>query len=177
MAGKNKTAGKLPQKSSLAAECELARLRHKKADDDYQRVRKRFFDGKATQLELDNATNKRKESMRDYEESIRKLAKAKLSECRNDSSNGYNESMQKKQNMPKVSKSQRPNPFAGADDIYATKNKIAVTRTKHVKAKRGFTKTTQTKYYEQNYSNKKLLKAAQGDTVRVGRKGTGFKKI
>lgn len=71
----------------------------------------------------------------------------------------------------------RPNPFAGADDIYVTKSKIAVTKTKKASAKRGYTKTTQTKYYEQNDSNLKLLKAAQGDTVRVGRKGKGFKKL
>lgn len=77
----------------------------------------------------------------------------------------------------KQEKAKRPNPFAGADDIYVTKSKIAVTKTKKASAKRGYTKTTQTKYYEQNDSNLKLLKAAQGDTVRVGRKGKGFKKL
>lgn len=71
----------------------------------------------------------------------------------------------------------RPNPFVDADDIYVTKNKIAVTRTKNSKAVRGFTKTTQTKYYEQNDSNLKLLKKAHGDAVRVGRKGTQIKRI
>lgn len=71
----------------------------------------------------------------------------------------------------------RPNPFAGAEDIYVTKNKIAVTKTKKTSAKRGYAKTTQTKYYEQNDSNLKLLKSAQGDTVRVGRKSTKYKKI
>ena len=71
----------------------------------------------------------------------------------------------------------RPNPFEGADDIYTTKNKIAVTKTKNKRTKRGFTKTTQTKYYEQNDSNLKLLKKAQGDAVRSGRKGTQIKRI
>ena len=91
--------------------------------------------------------------------------------------NQLEEKMKKKKLEEKESKKLRPNPFEGADDTYVTKNKIAVTRTKNSKAKRGFTKTTQTKYYEQNESNLKLLKAAQGDTVRVGRKGTGFKKL
>lgn len=71
----------------------------------------------------------------------------------------------------------RPNPFAEADDIYTTKNKIAVTKTRKSTAKRGYTKTTQTKYYAQNDENLKLLKAAQGDTVRVGRKGNNYRKI
>ncbi len=80
---------------------------------------------------------------------------------------------------PKAKKEKplRPNPFEGADDIYVTKSKIAVTKTKKSKAKRGYTKTTQTKYYEQNESNLKLLKKAQGDAVRSGRKGTQIKKL
>lgn len=77
----------------------------------------------------------------------------------------------------KKDKTLRPNPFEGADDIYTTKNKIAVTKTKKKRTKRGFTKTTQTKYYEQNDSNLKLLKKAQGDAVRSGRKGTQIKRI
>ena len=77
----------------------------------------------------------------------------------------------------KSEKTLRPNPFEGADDIYQTKNKIAVTKTKNKRTKRGFTKTTQTKYYAQNDSNLKLLKKAQGDAVRVGRKGTQIKRI
>lgn len=77
----------------------------------------------------------------------------------------------------KSEKTLRPNPFEGADDIYTTKNKIAVTRTKNKRTKRGYTKTTQTKYYEQNDSNLKLLKKAQGDAVRSGRKGTQIKKL
>ena len=40
--------------------------------------------------------------------------------------------------------SPRPNPFAGADDIYITKSKIAVTKTINRKTKRGFTKSAQT---------------------------------
>lgn len=77
----------------------------------------------------------------------------------------------------KTEKKPRPNPFADADDIYVTKNKIAVTKTKKTSAKRGYTKTTQTKYYAQNDSNLKQLKAAQGDTVREGRKGNNYKRI
>ena len=168
MAGKKKAVGKAPQQSPLAVECERARLRHKEADTDYQKVRARFFDGKVTQAELDNATKRRKDCLSDWQNSIRNLAKETIAA--------------KDRNIPitpktKKDKPLRPNPFAGADDTYVTKNKIAVTKTKNSKAKRGFTKTTQTKYYEQNESNLKLLKAAQGDTVRVGRKGTGFKKL
>lgn len=77
----------------------------------------------------------------------------------------------------KPKKKPRPNPFADAEDIYVTKNKIAVTKTKKTSAKRGYTKTTQTKYYAQNDSNLKQLKAAQGDTVREGRKGNNYKRI
>lgn len=71
----------------------------------------------------------------------------------------------------------RPNPFAGKKDIYLTPNKIAVTTTTNTTAKRGHTKVTKTKYYKRNASNMRALKAAQGDTVRVGRTGTGYKKI
>lgn len=71
----------------------------------------------------------------------------------------------------------RPNPFSGADDTYLTKNKIAVTRTKHTSSKRGHKSITQTKYYEQNDSNMRAL-AKVTDTVRIGRKGNkGFKRL
>lgn len=163
MAGRKKTASKTSRQSPLAAECERARLRHKEADADYQRVRARFFDGKATEAELGNATKKRKDCLKDWQNSIRNLAHE---------SKQRNEAALREQEKPL-----RPNPFEGADDIYVTKNKIAVTRTKKSKAKRGFTKTTQTKYYEQNDSNLKQLKAAQGDTVRVGRKGNNYRKL
>lgn len=78
---------------------------------------------------------------------------------------------------PKQEKTVRPNPFAGADDIYVTKNKIAVTKTKKAKAARGFKKTTQTKYYARNRRNVKQLKAVQGDTVRDGRKGNKYTRL
>lgn len=88
---------------------------------------------------------------------------------------------QKKQNSNGMTtekpKKVRPNPFAGADDIYLTKNKIAVTRTRKSSKKRGYVKTTQTKYYEQNAGNLKQLRAAQGDTVRIGRTGNKFGRI
>lgn len=85
----------------------------------------------------------------------------------------------KKESAPaaKKEKTVRPNPFAGADDIYVTKNKIAVTKTKKAKAARGFKKTTQTKYYARNRRNVKQLKAVQGDTVREGRKGTKYTRL
>lgn len=77
---------------------------------------------------------------------------------------------------PKQEKKIRPNPFAGVDDVYLTKNKIAVTKIESRSEKRGHT-TTKTKYYAQNASNLKQLKAAQGDTVRVGRTGTKYRGI
>lgn len=83
--------------------------------------------------------------------------------------------MRKRQNRSE--KPKRPNPFNGAKDVYLTKNKIAVTKTKTASAKRVYTKTTQTKYYEQNNSNLKLLKAAKGKTVRVGRTGNNYRGI
>ena len=76
-----------------------------------------------------------------------------------------------------ANKTMRPNPFAVAGDIYLTPNKIAVTTTKNVRTKRGFKKTTQTKYYEQNDSNKRLLKSAKISTVRVGRTGNNYRQV
>lgn len=77
----------------------------------------------------------------------------------------------------KSSQTARQNPFAGADDVYLTKNKIAVTKTTNTKSKRGFSKVTKTKYYAQNESNVRALKAAKGDTVRVGRKSINYKNL
>ncbi len=83
--------------------------------------------------------------------------------------------MKKKQNPPTTPTA---NPFAGKKkDIYLTPNKIAVTTTTSTANKRGHTTTTKTKYYTQNTSNLRKLKAAQGDTVRVGRTGTKCRKI
>ncbi len=79
--------------------------------------------------------------------------------------------------MKKTTNHIRPNPFAGAKDIYLTKNKIAVTTTTNTSAKRSYKTVTQTKYYEQNPSNMKLLKAAGGGTVRVGRTGNNYKQV
>ena len=70
------------------------------------------------------------------------------------------------------------NPFAGKKkDIYLTPNKIAVTTTTSTAGKRGHTKVTKTKYYAQNASNLRAHKKAKGDTVRIGRTGTNYKKI
>lgn len=77
----------------------------------------------------------------------------------------------------KQDKKVRPNPFEGAQDVYVTKNKIVVVKTETRSEKRGYTATTKTKYYVQNASNLKQLKAAQGDTVRVGRTGTNYRGI
>lgn len=77
----------------------------------------------------------------------------------------------------RAAKASTPNPFAGKKDIYLTTNKIAVTTTTNTTAKRGHTKVTKTKYYKRNARNMRALKAAQGDTVRVGRTGTNYKKI
>lgn len=74
-------------------------------------------------------------------------------------------------------KAPRPNPFAGADDIYLTPNKIAVTTTKNTRTTRGFKQTRQTKYYEQNDCNTRLLKKANRNTVRVGRTGNNYRTV
>ena len=77
----------------------------------------------------------------------------------------------------KKQKALRPNPFEGAKDIYTTKNKIAVTKTKNTRTKRAFKQTNQTKYYEQNDSNLLLLKKAGHNTVRVGRTGNVYRTV
>ena len=74
-------------------------------------------------------------------------------------------------------KSPRPNPFEGKVDIYLTKSKIVVTSTKNSRSKRGFKQTKQTKYYEQNDSNTRLLKKANRTTVRVGRTGNIYRTV
>lgn len=71
----------------------------------------------------------------------------------------------------------RPNPFKDPNDVYLTKNKIAVTRVSSSRTERGYEQTKKVKYYAKNSSNIKLLKAAQGDIVRVGRTGNTYKKI
>ncbi len=76
----------------------------------------------------------------------------------------------------RVSKVPRPNPFGNAEDIYITKNKIAVTKRKNSKGKRGFTQTTKTKYYEQNPDNLRQLKKVT-TSVRVGRTGKTYREI
>ncbi len=78
---------------------------------------------------------------------------------------------------PKKEKKLRPNPFAGKADIYLTPNKIAVTVTRNVRTKRGFSQTKQTKYYEQNDCNTRLLKKANRNVVRVGRTGNNYRTV
>ena len=74
-------------------------------------------------------------------------------------------------------KAPRPNPFDGKVDIYITKSKIVVTSTKNTRTKRGFNQTKQTKYYEQNDSNMRLLKKANRNTVRVGRTSNVYRTV
>ncbi len=85
--------------------------------------------------------------------------------------------MRKKQIKAKTTATKPCNPFTGAGDIYLTKNKIAVTNTTTSCAKRGYVKTTRTKYYAQNSANLRKLKAAKGKTVRVGRTGNTYKDL
>ncbi len=82
-----------------------------------------------------------------------------------------------KKPAPARSKKIRPNPFKGADDIYLTKNKIAVTNVTSKRTERGFELTKKVKYYTKNSSNLKLLKEGQGEVVRVGRTGNNYRHI
>lgn len=68
------------------------------------------------------------------------------------------------------------NRFNGADDIYLTKNKIAVTTVK-TERRNGVNETkVKTKYYTQNTQNMRELKK-QTNCVRVGRKGAIYKTL
>ena len=73
-------------------------------------------------------------------------------------------------------KSVRPNPFVNANDMYLTKNKIAVISTTKESAKRGYTKTHKTKYYARNDKNMRQLKKVT-DIVRGGRTGTKYARL
>lgn len=85
--------------------------------------------------------------------------------------------MKKQKKEKATNKTSRPNPFTGADDIYLTKNKIAVTTTTNASSKRGHTQIKKTKYYAQNASNIRLLKKAKGNTARVGRTGNNYASL
>lgn len=74
------------------------------------------------------------------------------------------------------SKTLRPNPFAGATDIYLTKNKIAVTTVKEEKKNNVNKTTVKTKYYERNDVNKRSLRKVQSE-VRCGRNGSKYEQI
>ena len=91
--------------------------------------------------------------------------------------NRKNEVMKSNKQKTASTKALRPNPFKSSNDIYLTKNKIAVTRVCNTRTARGYEQTKKVKYYAKNNSNIKLLKAAQGDIVRVGRTGNTYKKI
>ena len=62
-----------------------------------------------------------------------------------------------KANETKIKKGKkiRPNPFKGVDDVYLTKNKIAVTCVETQSEKRGYKTVEHTKYYVQSSSNLK----------------------
>ncbi|MBO5328625.1 MAG: hypothetical protein J6B04_05590 [Clostridia bacterium] len=68
------------------------------------------------------------------------------------------------------------NRFNGADDIYLTKNKIAVTTVKTERRNNVNETVVKTRYYNQNDENFRALKK-QGSAVRIGRKGTKFKTL
>ena len=74
-------------------------------------------------------------------------------------------------------KATRPNPFKGADDVYLTKNKIAVVRVESNRTERGYQTTKKVKYYAQNDGNLKQLKAAHGSKIAVGPSGNRYKNI
>ncbi len=72
----------------------------------------------------------------------------------------------------------RPNPFAGTSvqDIYLTKNKIAVTTVKEQR-KNNVNKTiVKTKYYALNDSNKRSLRKVKKE-VRRGRNGSKYETL
>lgn len=73
---------------------------------------------------------------------------------------------------------QQRNPFAGDDvqDIYSTKNKIAVTTVKTEKKNNVNVTVVKTKYYERNDSNMRSLRKVQKE-VRRGRNGSKYEKI
>lgn len=75
-------------------------------------------------------------------------------------------------------KQQRPNPFAGKDvqDVYLTKNKIAVTTVKTKRRNKVNETITKTKYYEANDSNKRSLRKVRKE-VRRGRNGSKYEKL
>ncbi|MCI9406835.1 MAG: hypothetical protein HFK06_00580 [Clostridia bacterium] len=76
----------------------------------------------------------------------------------------------------KKAKKQSRNPFAGATDIYLTKNKIAVTTVKEEKRNNVNVTTVKTKYYEQNDANKRILRKVKSE-VRRGRNGNKYEQI
>lgn len=78
----------------------------------------------------------------------------------------------------KKSRALRPNPFSDASvqDIYLTKNKIAVTTVKVKRKNKINTKTEKTKYYELNDRNKRSLRKVRKE-VRRGRNGSKFETV
>lgn len=75
-------------------------------------------------------------------------------------------------------KQQRPNPFAGAEvqDVYLTKNKIAVTTVRERRRNNVNETIVKTKYYEANDSNKRSLRKVQKE-VRRGRNGSKYETL
>lgn len=68
-----------------------------------------------------------------------------------------------------MAKSRRRNIFAGADDIYLTKNYIAVRRLNSRFTRSGrMTSSDKTRYFKRSAKNMQLLKKTQG-YVRFGR--------
>lgn len=87
----------------------------------------------------------------------------------------------KKKSTPlekELTQEQRRNPFAGTDvqDIYSTKNNIAVTTVKTEKKSNVNLTVVKTKYYKRNDSNMRSLRKVQKE-VRRGRNGGKYEKI
>jgi hypothetical protein len=73
-------------------------------------------------------------------------------------------------------KKRRINPFKNADDVYLTKNKIAVVKNKNTTTKRSHTHTETVKYYTRTDKNLAKLKQVTL-SVRVGRHGSEYEKL
>ena len=83
-----------------------------------------------------------------------------------------------KTNRNATTKQRHPNPFAGKDvqDVYLTKNKIAVTTVKTDKKNNVNRTVVKTKYYKRNDRNLRSLRKVQTE-VRVGSNGSKYAKV
>lgn len=70
----------------------------------------------------------------------------------------------------------RPNPFKGAADVYATKNKIAVVTIKTERKNNVNVQTIRTKYLSKNSRNLAMLRKVS-PSVRRGLNGTSYDRV